>query len=62
MPHPDDDQRPGQYPARSRHKLHVSAIVLTGRQMYTDEALSSGLVRHVVAVREVVDAALEIGA
>jgi enoyl-CoA hydratase len=36
--------------------------MLTGRRVYADEALSSGLVRRVVPVSEVVDAALEIGA
>ncbi len=37
------------------------SIVLTGRRVYADEALSTGLVRRVVPVSEVVDAALEIG-
>jgi len=36
--------------------------MLTGRRVYADEALSTGLVRRVVPVSEVVDAALEIGA
>ncbi len=35
--------------------------MLTGRRVYADEALSTGLVRRVVPVSEVVDAALEIG-
>ena len=35
--------------------------MLTGRRVYADEALSTGLVRRVVPVSEVVDAALENG-